>query len=62
MNTTFPQFVTDDVDGLMAHVIAIGGSAVFGPSYAEDGAYWYGAFADIDSNQAWVVSPEAVSD
>jgi predicted enzyme related to lactoylglutathione lyase len=58
-NTTFPQFVTDDVAGLMAHVVAIGGEIAFGPAHAQDGGYWYGAFDDLEGNRAWVVSPEA---
>lgn len=59
-NTTFPQFVTDDVEGLLARVVEHGGRIVFGPDHAQDGGYWYGAFADIEGNSAWVVSPEAV--
>jgi predicted enzyme related to lactoylglutathione lyase len=62
LNTTFPQFVSDDVEALLARIVEHGGSVVFGPSYAEDGGYWYGAFADIEGNQAWVVSPEAVGE
>ena len=61
-NTTFPQFVTDDVEGFLATVAEHGGTVVFGPSYAEDGGYWYGAFTDIEGNSGWIVSPEATGE
>jgi predicted enzyme related to lactoylglutathione lyase len=59
-NTTFPQFVADDVEGFLQLVVERGGSIVFGPSFADDGGYWYGSFSDIEGNPAWVVSPKAV--
>lgn len=59
-NSVLPQFVSDDVERLLARVVEHGGTIVFGPNFAEDGGYWYGSFTDIEGNPAWVVSPEAV--
>ena len=32
-----------------------GGSVVFGPSYDEEGEYWYGSIADPEGNEIWFV-------
>ena len=55
-NTVVLQFETDDVGGLLDHVAANAGTVVFGPAFNESDGFSYGAFADVEGNQCWLVS------
>lgn len=55
-NAVVPQLSVADVAGLLERVKAKGGEVPFGPSFEQDGGFWYGAFLDIEGNQVWVVS------
>jgi predicted enzyme related to lactoylglutathione lyase len=56
-NAVVPQLSVGDVRGFLRRVGREGGKIVFGPSQDEyrKRKYWYGAFADPEGNQIWVV-------
>ena len=54
-NTVVPQLNVTDVAACLERVKAHGGGVPFGPSYDADLDLHYGAFADIEGNQVWVV-------
>lgn len=49
------QFNVEDVKAFLATIVERGGSVPFGPSYDPDLDLWFGCFADIEGNPAWVV-------
>lgn len=49
------QFNVDDCRAFLARVREEGGTVPFGPSYEEKGGFWFGGFADLEGNPAWVV-------
>ena len=51
------QIEVEDVRGFMDEIAKGDGSIVFGPDFAKGDDYWYGAIADPEGNQIWVVDP-----
>ena len=49
------QLNVDDCRGFLARVKEKGGDVPFGPAYSDDEKFWYGAIADPEGNQCWVV-------
>ena len=54
-NTVILQFAVPDVKALFEHLTSNGIKTTFGPSFAEKGQFWYGAFPDVEGNPCWVV-------
>lgn len=54
-NTVVLQIEVDDVEAFFSHVVAHGGSVLFGPSFDKKDAFWFGGFADPEGNPWWVV-------
>tara|TARA_A100001037_G_scaffold22750_1_gene18840 strand:+ start:121 stop:504 length:384 start_codon:yes stop_codon:yes gene_type:complete len=54
-NKVILQFCTNNLKELFKSVKKNGGSVVFGPSYDEEGEYWYGSIADPEGNEIWFV-------
>ena len=53
--TVILQFEAEDVQALLEHIDANGGSVTFGPSFNAEDGFWFGAFADPEGNRSWVV-------
>jgi predicted enzyme related to lactoylglutathione lyase len=53
--TVVAQLNVDDVRGFLARVKEKGADVPFGPSFDENGKFWFGGFADIEGNPVWVV-------
>jgi predicted enzyme related to lactoylglutathione lyase len=49
------QFNVEDVKAFLRRVEDAGGTVPFGPSLDETGGFWFGGFADLEGNPAWVV-------
>ena len=54
-NTTLMQLEVSDIDETFNSVKEFGGKVVFGPSQEEKYNFRYGAVADPEGNQIWVV-------
>ncbi len=53
--TVILQFEVDDVGSFFSHLEQMGGSVTGGPSFNQDGGFWFGSFSDPEGNQFWVV-------
>jgi len=49
------QFNVEDIRTFLERVKAAGGTVPFGPSHDPDLDLWFGGFADVEGNPAWVV-------
>ncbi|MHC4469818.1 MAG: VOC family protein [Planctomycetota bacterium] len=58
--TVTGQLVDDDVR-VLARMKGKGGDVPFGPSFDEDGQFWFGGFGDLEGNPWWVVEEGAVA-
>ncbi len=56
-NAVIMQIEVEDVPGFFADLKASGDTIVFGPDESKADGYWYGAIADPEGNQIWVVDP-----
>jgi len=54
-NTTLLQVEVDDVKALFKHLQDFGGTVTFGPTFDENGGFWFGGFEDLEGNPIWVV-------
>ena len=57
--TVVAQLNVEDARGFLARVGEKGADVPFGPSFDEDGEFWFGGFADIEGNPVWVVEMPA---
>ncbi len=57
-NAVVPQLRVEDVHAFLAGLRARGGVVGFGPSFDEEGGFWYGGFEDGEGNPVWVVSQQ----
>ena len=49
------QFEVDDLPAFIESFKERGGTVIFGPSFDKDDGFWYGAIADLEGNQIWLV-------
>lgn len=54
-NSAVLQIQVSDIHSLFKNVKEKGGKILFGPSADEKYGFLYGAFADIEGNQVWVI-------
>lgn len=54
-NTVIIQLSVSDINKLFAKVKKTSGKILFGPSLDEKEGYLYGALADIEGNQIWII-------
>ena len=54
-NTVLLQLEVPDVEAFFDHLAEHEGGDTFGPSYDENGKFWYGGFHDLEGNPFWVV-------
>ena len=54
-HTVIPQIEVDDVKEFFKHLEKSDATITFGPSFDENGKFWYGGFADPEGNPFWVV-------
>jgi len=54
-NSTLLQIKVKDMETLYQKVKANGGKVIFGPSHQDKYNFKYGAIADLEGNQIWVI-------
>lgn len=54
-NSTLLQITVKDMEALYENVKAQGGKIIFGPSFQKKYNFKYGAIADLEGNQIWVI-------
>lgn len=54
-NSTLLQITVKDMETLYKKVNANGGKVIFGPSHQDKYNFKYGAIADLEGNQIWVI-------
>jgi len=54
-NTVILQFEVDGIQDFFAHLEQTGASITNGPSFDEQGCFWFGEFSDPEGNPCWVV-------
>lgn len=54
-NTVLLQVGVADLKAFFAHLSELGGAVTFGPSFDENGKFWYGGCEDPEGNPIWVV-------
>jgi len=54
-NTVILQFEVDDLAEFFAQLEQVGAVITFGPSFDENGEFWFGGFSDPEGNPCWVV-------
>ncbi len=53
-NTVVLQFEVDDVQDFLAGLNEAG-AEINGPSFDQEGGFWFGGFSDPEGNPFWVV-------
>jgi len=54
-NTVLLQIQVANVQELFTHLQQAGCKTTFGPSFDQQGQFWFGGFSDLEGNPIWVV-------
>lgn len=59
-NSTLMQLKVEGIEEIFEAVKAHGGTILFGPSYSEKYEMHYGAVADLEGNQIWMIQGDNI--